>query len=104
MFPPILDAKELAMSFSSTQSLNQWVLMLEAIYGGSQNYAKTPYEIYSDLAGVWGIFAKHLFKRKDAAAAELFLPKIFAWSTALLAKMRPDRINLEEIILRKFPH
>jgi len=92
------------MGFRSEQSLNEWVIMLDAIYGGSQNYAKSPYEIHAHLTEVCGVFAKHLFKRRNRNEAQQFLPKIFAWSAALLRKMRPDRTELEDIILRKFPY
>ena len=92
------------MPFRKNQSLNEWVVMLDAIYGGSQNYSKTPYEIHSHLTEVCGIFAKHLFKRKDITEARKFLPKIFAWTVALLRKVRSEQGNLEEIVLRKFPN
>jgi diguanylate cyclase (GGDEF)-like protein len=77
--------------------------MLDAIYGGSQNYAKSSYEMHAHLAEVCGVFAKHMFKRKDVGQAEQFLPKIFAWSVALLRKMQPGFTELEDLILRKFP-
>ena len=89
--------------FHSTQPLNEWVKMLHAIYGGSQNYAKTPYELHAHLTEVCGIFGKNLFKRKDVKGAQEFLPKMFAWAVAILTKMHPDKRDLEEIILRKFP-
>lgn len=91
------------MPFEKSQSLDSWVVMLDAIYGGSQNYAKTPYEIHSHLTEVCGVFAKHLFKRRDLEQAATFLPKIFAWMTALLRKVRPEQDSLEKLILRKFP-
>lgn len=92
------------MGFRADQPLNDWVVMLDGIYGGSQNYAKTPYEIHAHLTEVCGVFAKHLFKRQDEQEARQFLPKIFAWSAALLRKMRPGRVELEDIIFRKFPN
>jgi hypothetical protein len=92
------------MRFTAKQSLNEWVTMLHEIYGLSQNYAKTPYEIHAHLTEVCGVFAKHLFKRKDAEKAREFLPKIFAWTTALLKTMHHDKADLENIILRKFPN
>jgi diguanylate cyclase (GGDEF)-like protein len=92
------------MPFQKTQSLNEWAVMLDAIYTGSQNYSKTPYEIHAHLTEVCGVFAKQLFKRKDTVEAAKFLPKIFAWSVALLKKVRPDQANLEDIVLRKFPN
>ncbi len=92
------------MHFHKNQTLNEWVVMLDALYGGSQNYAKTPYEIHLHLTEVCGIFAKHLLKRRDIGDAEKFLPKIFAWTVALLRKVRPEQDNLEEIVLRKFPN
>jgi diguanylate cyclase (GGDEF)-like protein len=91
------------MNFRATQSLNEWVIMLHDIYGRSQNYAKTPYEIHAHLTEVCGVFAKQLFKRKDIQQAKEFLPKIFAWATALLKTMHHDRTDLEDIILHKFP-
>jgi hypothetical protein len=78
--------------------------MLHAVYGVTQNYAKTPYEIHSHLTEVCGIYARHQFKRRDPKAAEQFLPKIFAWAVALLKKVRSEKSDLEEIILRKFPN
>lgn len=92
------------MPFHKTQTLNEWVVMLVAIYTGSQNYAKTPYEIHARLTEVCGVFAKRLFKRRDSIEAGKFVPKIFAWSVALLKKVRPDQASLEDIILRKFPN
>ncbi|SEF35284.1 GGDEF domain-containing protein [Variovorax sp. NFACC27] len=91
------------MPFTKNQSLDEWVLMLEAIYGGSQNYAKTPYEIHAHLTEVCGVFAKHLFKRRDLARAAQFLPKIFAWMTALVCKVRSTPGSLEKLVLKKFP-
>jgi len=90
------------MAFNKRQSLDEWVTMLEAIYGGSQNYAKTPYEIHSHLTEVCGVFAKYYFKKRDPERAATFLPKIFAWMTALLRKVRPTD-SLEMLILKKFP-
>jgi hypothetical protein len=75
------------LKFQKTQSLNEWVQMLDAIYGGAQNYAKTPYEIHVHLSEVCGIFAKHSFKKKDIVEAKKFLPKIFSWAVALLRKV-----------------
>jgi diguanylate cyclase (GGDEF)-like protein len=78
--------------------------MLDAMYGGAQNYAKTPFEIHVHLSEVCGIFAKHSFKRKDLVEAEKFLPKIFSWAVALFRKVNPKLNDLESIILRKFPN
>ena len=92
------------MPFQKTQTLNEWVVMLDAIYTGSQNYAKTPFEIHAHLTEVCGVFAKQLFKRRDTIEAARFVPKIFAWSVALMKKVRPEQANLEDIVLRKFPN
>ena len=54
-----------AMSFHPEQSLNDWVVVLDALYGGSQNYAKTAFKIHAHLTEVCGVCAKHLFKRRD---------------------------------------
>jgi diguanylate cyclase (GGDEF)-like protein len=89
--------------FAPSQELNRWVEMLDTIYGPTQNYPKTAYEVLSHLTEVCGIFGKHLFKRGDFISAMKFLPKVFAWSIALLKKVRPDESDLEGIILRKFP-
>lgn len=77
--------------------------MLDSIYGQSQNYSKTRYEIHAHLTEVCGVFAKHCFKRNDEASAREFLPKMFAWAVALLKNVRPDKTDLEDVILRKFP-
>lgn len=89
--------------FHASQSLNSWVDMLAQLYGPTQNYAKTKYEVHAHLTEVCGIFAKHVFKKRDGDAAKVFLPKLFGWAVALLKSMRPDERDLEAIILRKFP-
>jgi diguanylate cyclase (GGDEF)-like protein len=91
------------MAFQKQQNLNQWVEMLDQIYGGTQNYSKSVYEIHAHLTEVCGIYANHLFKRRDPDQAARFLPRIFAWAVALLKKARPGKTDLEEIVLRKFP-
>ncbi len=91
------------MAFSGKQSLNDWVVMLHALYGDSQNYGKTAYEIHAHLTEVCGLFGKFAFKKKDYQKAEEFLPKIFAWAIALFKKMHPDGGSLEDIVLRKCP-
>ena len=87
------------MPFHKKQTLNEWVVMLDAIYTGSQNYAKTPFEIHAHLAEVCGVFAKQFFKRKDPVEAAKFVPKIFAWSVALLIKVRPNKANLGQALI-----
>lgn len=92
------------MAFHKTQSLNDWVVMLDAMYGGAQNYAKTPYEIHVHLSEVCGVFAKHSFKKRDIVEAKKFLPKIFSWAVALFRKVNSNGSDLESVILRKFPN
>ena len=89
--------------YTKNQDLNQWVSMLSDIYGSTQNYSKSPYEIYTHLVEVCALFGRNLFKSHDFNAAQDFLPKIFAWAVALLKSMNHKNHNLEEIILRKFP-
>jgi diguanylate cyclase (GGDEF)-like protein len=91
------------VQYHRAQSLNEWAAMLDAIYGGSQNYSKSPFEVHAHLTEVCGVFAKHRFKKNDLAKAEEFLPKVFAWCVALAKKVSPQRNDLEEVILRKFP-
>ncbi len=93
-----------AMSrYQAEQNLNDWVVMLDRIYGDTQNYAKSAFEIHAHLTEVTGAFGKHLFKKNDVPRARDFLPKIFAWAVALFRKVKPSDPNLEDIILRKFP-
>jgi diguanylate cyclase (GGDEF)-like protein len=77
--------------------------MIHAIYGFSQNYAKSAYEIHAHLTEVTGAFAKYAFKRKDPTKAVQFLPKMFAWSLALLKKVNGDGADIELILLTKYP-
>lgn len=91
------------MAYRSDQRLNDWVEMLNTIYGGTQNYSKSPYEIHAHLTEVCGIFAKHQFKRGDLDLARTFIPKIFSWAVALATKITPA-IDMEQLILRKFPN
>lgn len=89
--------------YSPNQPLNQWVEMLHTLYGSTQNYSKTPFEVHTHLTEVCGVFGKHLFKKDDLHSSMEFLPKIFAWAVALLKTVHPDETDLEGIILRKFP-
>lgn len=91
------------MSYNKDQSLNNWVEMLHSIYGLSQNYSRSEYEILAHLSEVTGAFSKYLFKLEQVDKAKEFLPKMFGWSVALLKKVKGDKANLEEIILTKYP-
>jgi hypothetical protein len=42
------------MPYHKHQNLNSWVDMLHSIYGLSQNYARTEYEILAHLSEVTG--------------------------------------------------
>lgn len=90
-------------NFSSKQNLNDWVSMLNGLYGATQNYSKTPYEVHTHLTEVCGVFGKYQFKKQDFETSIRFLPKIFAWAVALLKAVDRSESDLESIILRKFP-
>src|SRR5258706_1795443 len=77
--------------------------MLHSIYGLSQNYARSEFEILAHLSEVTGAFGKFLFKLKQPDRAKEFLPKMFGWAVALAKKVKADRANLEEILLTKCP-
>jgi diguanylate cyclase (GGDEF)-like protein len=47
---------------------------------------------------------KHYFKRHDFELARTFIPKIFAWSIALASKSSLYRVDMEQLVLRKFPN
>jgi diguanylate cyclase (GGDEF)-like protein len=85
------------------QALNDWAKMLHSIYGLSQNYARTEFEILAHLSEVTGAFGKFLFKLRQPDRAQQFLPKMFGWAVALSKKVEGDKANLEEIILTKYP-
>ena len=91
------------MSNNKNQSLNDWVEMLHSVYGLTQNYSKTQYEICTHLAEVTGAFGKYLFKLRRPDKAMPFLPKMFAWAVALLKNIKGDKANLEELLLVKYP-
>lgn len=91
------------MSWRKEQRLNDWLAMLHQIYGFSQNYARTQYEILAHLSEVTGAFGKFMFKLKQPTRAEEFLPKMFGWAVALSKKISGDETNLEDIILLKYP-
>lgn len=90
-------------TYFETQSLNSYAEMLRNIYGPSQNYSKTKYEVLAHLSEVCGIIGKHLFKKQDYLAAGNFIPKIFGWACALVEIMQPSSADIERIILQKFP-
>jgi diguanylate cyclase (GGDEF)-like protein len=91
------------MPHTKDQSLNQWMSMLDEIYGRTQNYSKSRYEILAHLSEVSGAFGKFMFKRRDAERAMEFLPKIFSWTLALVKEVHRKEANLEEMVLRKYP-
>lgn len=91
------------MAFKKEQTLNEWVRMLDTIYGHTQNYSKSGYEISSHLLEVVGAFGKYLLKKRQPDRAIEFLPKIFAWTAALLIKAKGPEANAAEILLTKFP-
>ncbi|HET6929059.1 MAG TPA: GGDEF domain-containing protein [Candidatus Acidoferrum sp.] len=91
------------MPYRKEQRLNDWVTMLHAIYGLSQNYARTEFEILAHLSEVTGAFGKFLFKLKQPDRAKEFLPKMFGWAVALAKKVNGERANLEDILLTKYP-
>jgi len=77
--------------------------MLHSIYGLSQNYARSEFEILAHLAEVSGAFGKFLFKVKQPDRAKEFLPKMFGWAVALSKKIKGEKANLEDILLTKYP-
>jgi diguanylate cyclase (GGDEF)-like protein len=89
--------------FTPDQPLNAWVEMLRQLYSGTQNYAKSEYELHTHLVEVTGAFGKYLLKRREPTKAIEFLPKIFAWAVALMLKVKGNAADLEEILLTKFP-
>lgn len=91
------------MVYRKEQSLNDWVAMLHSIYGLSQNYARTEYEILAHLGEVTGAFGKFLFKLRNPERAKEFLPKMFGWAVALAKKVKGEKANLEDIFLTKYP-
>ncbi len=91
------------MLFSKGQTLNQWAQMLQYIYGRTQNYDRSKYEVFSHLTEVTGAFGRHLLKRKDIRQACEFLPKLFSWSVALDFCLKGSTANLEQTLLSKFP-
>jgi diguanylate cyclase (GGDEF)-like protein len=91
------------VSYAKTQKLNEWVGMLHQVFGYTQNYAKTPYEVFTHLTEVCGAFGKYMFKRCQPTEAADFLPKLFAWGVALLKRVKGDEADLERIILTKYP-
>lgn len=91
------------MAYRKDQPLNDWLKMLHSIYGLSQNYARSEFEILAHLSEVTGAFGKFLFKLQQPDRAKEFLPKMFGWAVALARKVKGDRANLEEIVLTKYP-
>lgn len=91
------------MPYRKDQRLNEWVKMLHAIYGLSQNYARTEFEILAHLSEVTGAFGKFLFKLKQPDRAKEFLPKMVGWAVALIKKLKGETANAEEILLTKYP-
>jgi diguanylate cyclase (GGDEF)-like protein len=91
------------VNWHKEQSLNDWLLMLHSVYGFSQNYARTQYEILAHLCEVTGAFGKFLFKLNRPDGSLEFLPKMFGWVIALAVKVDGPKANLEDIVLSKYP-
>jgi hypothetical protein len=91
------------MPYNKTQALNATVDMLQDIYGLTQNYSKSSYELLSHLTEVTGAFGKFALKQSQPERAVEFIPKMFAWAAALLKNVKGRSANLEEIILTKYP-
>lgn len=89
-------------TYNKLQALNDWAKMLNELYGSTQNYSRSTYELHTHLTEVTGVVGKYLLKRKSPDAALEFLPKVFAWTLALVSKMEPHTPP-EEMVLRKFP-
>lgn len=91
------------MQFVKSQKLNDWMAMVVYIYGNTQNYAKSEYEIHSHLTEVIGAFGKLLFKKRSYEEALQFLPKMFVWAIALFGKVKGSKADIEEALLIKYP-
>ena len=89
--------------YSKSQTANQYAEMLSSIYGSTQNYNKSNYEILSHLSEIAGVTGKFILKRSDLESADRFVPKIFGWTCALTKSVEKSTFNLEEAILRKYP-
>src|SRR5258708_3324552 len=89
--------------YQPNQSLNEWVRMLHNLYGHSQNYSKTAFKVHAHLTEVAGAMGRLVLRKRDIATAGMFAAKTFAWAVALLARIRPTELDLEDILLRKFP-
>ncbi|TXM66633.1 diguanylate cyclase [Methylobacterium sp. WL12] len=92
-----------AEAYRPGQRLNLYHEMLHTIYGPTQNYAKSKFEVLSHLSEVCGISGKYIVKTQDFDRALRFIPKIFGWACALLYSVSPQQNNIEEVVLRKFP-
>ncbi|TPI44957.1 MULTISPECIES: diguanylate cyclase [unclassified Mesorhizobium] len=91
------------IGFHSEQSLNAYHEMLDVVYGQSQNYSKSKFEVLSHLSEVCGIAGKYIVKKPDITQASRFVPKIFGWACALFKSISPQNRDVEQVILRKFP-
>ena len=92
-----------AGAYKQGQRLNDYHEMLYVIYGPTQNYSKSKFEVLSHLSEVCGIASKYIVKTHNFDRAVRFIPKIFGWACALLKSVDPHQVNLEDVILRKFP-
>ncbi|WP_082470925.1 diguanylate cyclase [Sphingomonas sp. Leaf198] len=91
------------IKYDRAQGINDYVDMLSAIYGPTQNYNKSTADIFQHMSEVCGVAGKHLFKKRDMEAASRFVPKIFGWACALISSVDPRNTTLADMILRKYP-
>lgn len=90
------------MMLEKPRDLNGWAQMLDQLYGYTQNYGRTSYEIYGHVVEVVTIAAKRVTRHRDLAGGAEFLAKSFGWMIALYNKIKPHS-DLETLILQKFP-
>ena len=89
--------------YKQSQSLDDWAKMFYDVYGLSQNYSKTPFEIHVHLTEVAGGLGRLLLRKRDQKGGKEFAAKTFAWAMALTARVKPNYFQLSDALLRKFP-
>jgi diguanylate cyclase (GGDEF)-like protein len=77
--------------------------MFDDLFGNTQNYSKSNFEIHSHLVEVVGLLGKSIVKKRDLSAGRVFAAKAFAWGVALYRKQLPQQKSLQDVLLHKYP-
>jgi diguanylate cyclase (GGDEF)-like protein len=92
--------KKSKSTYNREMSLSNWARMFRDIYFPLQNYGRSRFEVFTNLAKVFGAGSHYLFRTQDPKGAREYLAKLFAWYCALGNRLHLD---IEQALWEKYP-